>query len=300
MALYTERHGMREPIKYKSVITVEMYKLLFDCCEEFHDNIAWLYPEKCPDGQDCVGLNTHKFNDYLKYKIPTLFRDSRGQIAKPSNDVSTDDYDPYALFDLIEFIGQNCKDIEKENYHKFYRHFHLTLLESKCAAGDFRNKINELFKITGLSYQLTSDMSVERIVEHSVLTDEVVDTIKSVPEKGVKDLLEEAIALFKSPKSAGNKDAVEKIWDAFERLKTYHASLDKKTSSTKIIEDMSRNQPVFKQLLEDEFKKLTDIGNNYRIRHHETDRTEIQDIRHYDYLFNRCLSLICLAIQYLK
>ena len=29
-------------------------------------------------------------------------------------------------------------------------------------------------------------------------------------------------------------------------------------------------------------------------------RTQIQDPRHYDYFFNRCLSLIALAIQYLE
>lgn len=49
-----------------------------------------------------------------------------------------------------------------------------------------------------------------------------------------------------------------------------------------------------------EFKILTDIGNKYRIRHHETNKIDIIDIRYYDYLFNRCLSLIALAIQYLE
>ena len=40
--------------------------------------------------------------------------------------------------------------------------------------------------------------------------------------------------------------------------------------------------------------------NDYRIRHHETDKVEITDVRYYDYFFNRCLSLIALAIQYLQ
>jgi len=45
---------------------------------------------------------------------------------------------------------------------------------------------------------------------------------------------------------------------------------------------------------------LTSIGNKYRIRHHETDKIDITDVRYYDYLFNRCLSLIALAIKYLQ
>ena len=56
----------------------------------------------------------------------------------------------------------------------------------------------------------------------------------------------------------------------------------------------------FVKLFDTEFKALTDIGNSFRIRHHETDRTDITDIRYYDYFFNRCLSLIALAIQYLE
>ena len=49
-----------------------------------------------------------------------------------------------------------------------------------------------------------------------------------------------------------------------------------------------------------EFQALTKIGNNFRIRHHETDKVEITDVRHYDYFFNRFLSLIALALQYLE
>ena len=49
-----------------------------------------------------------------------------------------------------------------------------------------------------------------------------------------------------------------------------------------------------------EFKELTTIGNNFRIRHHETNKIDIVDIRHYDYFFNRCLALIALALQYLQ
>lgn len=95
------------------------------------------------------------------------------------------------------------------------------------------------------------------------------------------------------------RDAVEKIWDALERLKTYYTSLDKKASTLKIVADMANGQAEFVGLFNAEFKALTDIGNNFRIRHHETSKIDITDTRHYDYFFNRCLSLIALAIQYL-
>ena len=63
---------------------------------------------------------------------------------------------------------------------------------------------------------------------------------------------------------------------------------------------MSNGKDKFITIFETEFKALTDIGNNFRIRHHETNKIDITDRRHYDYFLNRCLSLIALAIQFLK
>ena len=62
---------------------------------------------------------------------------------------------------------------------------------------------------------------------------------------------------------------------------------------------MGNNQQPFLELFEKEFHELTILGNNFRIRHHETTKTDIQDKRHYEYFYKRCLSLISTAIQYL-
>lgn len=51
---------------------------------------------------------------------------------------------------------------------------------------------------------------------------------------------------------------------------------------------------------EGEFKALTTIGNSFRIRNHETDKIDIADGRHFDYIFSRCMSLIVSALQYLN
>lgn len=62
---------------------------------------------------------------------------------------------------------------------------------------------------------------------------------------------------------------------------------------------MSGQKAHYKELFEKEFLELTQIGNNFRIRHHETTKTDIDDHRHYDYFYKRCLSLISVSIQYL-
>lgn len=94
--------------------------------------------------------------------------------------------------------------------------------------------------------------------------------------------------------------AVEKLWDAFERLKTYYIDLDKKSSAEKVINEISQNNDKFKELFQEEFIKLTTIGNKYRIRHHETDKIDITDLNYYEYFFQRCLALINLSLKYMK
>ena len=88
-----------------------------------------------------------------------------------------------------------------------------------------------------------------------------------------------------------------------ERLKTYYTDIDKKkyTDAEKMVQSMSNGHDAYESLFNAQFKVLfTDIGNHFRIRHHETNRVDITDVRYYDYFFNRCLSLIALAIQYLQ
>jgi hypothetical protein len=64
------------------------------------------------------------------------------------------------------------------------------------------------------------------------------------------------------------------------------------------VTDASSRNANIKAILDEEFYALTKIGNNYRIRHHETDKIEIIDINHYEYIFNRCLSAISLTLKY--
>lgn len=52
-------------------------------------------------------------------------------------------------------------------------------------------------------------------------------------------------------------------------------------------------------MFEKEFYELTAIGNNFRIRHHETTKTDVEDKRYYAYFYKGCHSLISTAIIYL-
>ncbi len=302
MSYYTERHGMRAPVERTETITYEMYALLFACCEKYYNNIAWLYPEECPDGYGCCGLDYTMFYTTMKFEIPTLFRKENGAIGVPQKNYYTppDEYDQYALLDFIEFFAANCKDVIVEGFHSYFGHHHLNLLETREVFDTFRSEINRIFEKTGLLFTLAESGMVERIPENGVLSKEIESAVVKVSEQGLKGLLQDAILLYKTPGPQARQDSVEKIWDALERLKTFYTTMDKKASSTKIINDMANNRAEFVRVFEDEFRALTKIGNDFRIRHHETNKTDITDSRHYDYFFNRCLSMIALAIQYLE
>ena len=187
-----------------------------------------------------------------------------------------------------------------KNWHSYYNHHDIRFSGNNSSAERFRNDINAIFEKTGLLYYYNEDGYIERVVEHSVITEQTLKEIETITEPGVKELLETAIVLHKSTHPSDHKDAVEKIWDALERLKTYYTAMDKKASVTKIVENMANGESHFVSLFDTEFKALTSIGNDFRIRHHETNKIDITDARHYDYFFNRCLSLISLSIHYLQ
>lgn len=301
MKYYTQRKGLRNPINKTYVIDESKYVILFDCCERYKKYLAWKYPVECPDGRGICGCDVTKLSNDLLYEIPSLFRNDYQEIVAPRKELWENEiqYDQYALLDYIEFIRTYSRDIKREEWHAFYKHYDFTFASTNQIGDKFEDEINQLFEKTGLLYRFNDEYIIERVEDNGVLNEIITAQVEEIPEKGLKDLLHEAIALHKTPNPLAQKDAVEKIWDALERLKTYYSS-DKKASSNQLIGNMAEGSNEFAQLLTEEFRKLTEIGNNFRIRHHETNKIEIVSEKHYDYLFNRCLSIIALAIQYLN
>ncbi|MCM1009330.1 MAG: hypothetical protein NC390_00440 [Fusobacterium sp.] len=83
--------------------------------------------------------------------------------------------------------------------------------------------------------------------------------------------------------------AVEKIWDAFERTKTI-LNKDKKKGVSAICSIC--NSSFDKAYIDEEFRTLTKIGNEYQIRHFEIDKKEIKDKKTLSYLFFRAFSFV--------
>ena len=111
-------------------------------------------------------------------------------------------------------------------------------------------------------------------------------------------LLDTAIDRFLSPKPEARQDAMEKLWDAFERLKTIEGGKGKKAGAIALIDRaISEDSPVFRSAVETEFKELTKAGNELRIRHFEVGHVPVGETGEKDYLFMRLYSLVLLMLK---
>lgn len=120
-----------------------------------------------------------------------------------------------------------------------------------------------------------------------------IDT-QQLSEEGLREIIESANRYYVSD----IQTALEKTWDAFERIKTMFDG-NKKSSSQKLIEKISNNDENHINILNEEFNNLTKLGNDFRIRHSETNKINIISDEFRQYLFNRCMALINLAIKYI-
>ena len=301
--LYTERHHLRSNVISTSTITRDKYQIIVDFCSRYYNNLASVFPEYCSDYNMVIcGVDLNKFFQYVHVRIPDLFySDGYDGIQIVPYEEPTE-AQQYALLDFIEYIARYVKTVKEGKYHEYFQHYHLSFSDDNSAFLDFRNGLNEVFQMAGLSYTMTENKQIERITEMDTIVNEAQETVSGFEEPGLRELVEESIAFYKSPYPANHKIATEKIWDALERIKTIYVAdgIDKKRSSEMLITAISNGSAEFQVLFNTEYKALTDIGNKFRIRHHETDKVDIIDDRYYDYFYNRCLSLITMTLHFIE
>lgn len=152
------------------------------------------------------------------------------------------------------------------------------------AKEEFKNTIEECIRaneVLDLSGLFNLNFNNELLFNKEVSTNDT----------NLNDLINESKNLY----IKGNKQlALEKIWDAFERLKTYYSS-NKQKSAEKICNILGSD--IKPEYFDNEFKKLTLLGNKYQIRHFETDKLPLQNEITKEYLFFNMLALINFSIN---
>ena len=301
MALYSERNGLPTNKVKTEIIQTDIYLFILECCDKYLKYLACSFPLKYRHSSRIWGLDEYRFHAEIKYRIPIFYEDNY-RLTRSSYKRFKTKYNQYALFDYIEFIAQNIRTISNiQEYDSGAISYEFQEVDDGKVVQSFRDEINGIFNLGGVVYTITENNIIERItsLDEQIKTEQ--SNLKEIKEQGLKSLLIESIELYKKPRPEMHKLATEKIWDAFERLKTIFGTegLSKKQSVERLIGIMTHEDVNYIELINTEFDALTKIGNNYRIRHHEIDKIEISDDRYYDYLYNRCFTLIALAVKYI-
>ncbi len=242
------------------------------------------FPELCPDGAGPVGTDEQAFALSLQAEIP--------EIEWPLN--TTQIPDTLVALDIVQFCYLHVSKPIEGDYHPFFRHYHLSfdIEEGKI---DFFKRINRIFSRNGIAYELNENGNIIRLAP-PVLREELASTDFQTGDSTLNKMLHEARQKFLNPDPAIRKEAVERLWDAWERLKSIEDPSNKKRAITQLLNKASVDIK-FREILVKEARELTDIGNSFHIRHSEVTQTAIQNPLHIDYLFHRLLSLIILLLK---
>ena len=227
-----------------------------------------------------------------RFLIADSFQQSLQSLHNIDWPLSTYDVpDTLDILDLIQFCHKHvAKRIEEYNGFKFD-------ISYDIAAGrdEFREEINLIFYRNGLVYELQEDGSIIRIGP-PILRETLIQRQFDTNDSELDQMLEEASRKALDPNPQTRREAVERLWHSWERLKTIENPIDKKKSITKLL-DQAASEPTFRNVLETEANELTKIGNNFQIRHYEISKPKIEHHHQSEYLFYRLLNLIWLLLR---
>lgn len=240
------------------------------------------FPVNCEDGQGITSTNRHSLWETMRGYIPDLPEYMGGEW--PSTDG--------VIFDFVEYAAQAIsKPIEKKS-HDFYGHYELSF-DRKSGQREFRVDVNTILRRGGAVFELNKKLKIVRTGSPSV--QDVMQ--KLVPSSGDTKLdkdLNQAIKLYRSRHPEDRTMALEKLWDGFERLKTLDSPGKKPASIAVLLNNIS--SPEFRTFVDDEMTRLTNLGNNFEIRHHEVGKHPVP-LEAQDYIFVRMTSLVTYLLQ---
>ena len=214
------------------------------------------FPEICPDGAGPIGTDENAFFHAIKAEIPDIELPLR-TTENHGGYFSTDEPhtpDTFIVLDLIQFCYMYVAKPIQRGYHDFFKHYHLSFNVEE-GRQEFRETINRIFSRNGLSYELEENGNIKRLA--SPILGQKLETFKfDTGDNTLDEILEDARRQYFSTKRESYREAVERLWDAWERLETLENPANKKDSITKLL-DMAASETEFRNLLEEEAVKLT-------------------------------------------
>lgn len=209
------------------------------------------FPEKCPDGNGPCGCDEQAFRQVLGAEVPWI------EWPLSPNEVP----DTPVILDLLEFCASAVGEPIQDDFHSYYRHYHLSW-NRDAGLARFVANVNLLFRRNSVAYELTTAGEARRLLPQ-VIANTVGWALFHTGDEEADRLLEAARHRILSPKPDDRRDALEKLWDAFERLKTLEPGTDKRKQADALLDRVAAPDSGFRQALGREATELTKIGNSF-------------------------------------
>ncbi|WP_052748284.1 hypothetical protein [Cellulomonas sp. FA1] len=244
---------------------------------------ARVFPERCPDGQGICDTDLGALSANLQALVPG----APWPLLHPDA-YATDE----VVFDLVEYAAARVAEPVDRQYHSFFGHYELGFKEDEGRAV-FRSEVNTILQRGRTTYELRDNGEIHRRGTPEVQT-VLAGLNPTSGDERLDELIVEARSLYTSHRPGERAVALERLWDAFERLKTIDLPGGDKRQSVKAL--LGNLDGGWRDTVQAEMKSLTDIGNQYSIRHHETRTTPVPEDGAADYLFARMGALITLLL----
>jgi hypothetical protein len=204
--------------------------------------------------------------------------------------------DDLTVLDGLEFFARHVSTVTRRVHHSYGRHDHFTDFDRAQGIELLTRDVNRMLRRCGHPYELIqADGEIEvRRIGSVVLEVELQGELRSGEEE-LDRLIAVAVSEFHDPDPDVRRQALEHLWDAWERLKTIRDA-DKRVGIARLLE-ASVGSEQLRERMNVEGQELTDIGNSFRIRHSEIDRHPISSALDIDYLFHRMYALLVRLIR---
>jgi len=287
-AFFSDREGEARP-RTQEEITDAAWRGVVALANRHFENgsLARDFPEYCEDGPWVISTNQPDIYNLLTSLVPEL-----GGWPQAGSRPRT-----VVALDLIDFVAQHVAEPVRYpgRYHKFFDHYHLNF-DDQAGRTKFRSEIDQVFARNGIAFEIGPDNRVRRLGP-PVIRESLRAAVFATGDREADALLQAARERFLDPKVERRREGIEKLWDAFERVKTLEPGADKKAQTTTLLDRVAGQGTSFRTRLETESRELTDIGNKFQIRHTETNREPITDAALVDYLFSRAFALVWLELE---
>ena len=255
------------------------------------------FPERCPDGQAVCGCDTDALAASVIAEMPGLAWPLETMCLVEDGFLSQ--REPFApdtllILDFIELIYASVAKPIPGKHHDFFSHHHLTF-DQQSGQEEFRATVNRIFSRNGVAFEMLSTGRIVRVLP-PVLGEDLKRTIFRTGDRTLDNMLDECRAKFSDRNPLVRREALERLWDGWERLKSLADPGDKK-KSIKIILDATAAEPSLRARLEGEATELNSIGNSHLIRHSEVNQVPVIDVDQVDYLFHRLFAMIQLILR---